>query len=75
MEKTLEIQLAEERERIAMELLKSVNSFLIRSSLNISNTEYALGYATGLSSAVNKVQRNFQVERPYVIPVDVKGKK
>jgi hypothetical protein len=62
MEKTLEIHLQEERERIARNIEGQLSFYLTRIVENSTDANWSLGYSQALAYIANRVKNNFDVE-------------
>jgi hypothetical protein len=62
MEKTLEIHLQEERERIARNIEGQLSFYLVRQVENSTDANWSLGYAQALAFIAGRVKNNFDFE-------------
>ncbi len=62
MEKTLEVHLQEERERIARNIEGQLSFYLRRVVENSEDPNWALGYAQALAYIAERVKKDFNVE-------------
>lgn len=62
MEKTLEIRLQEERERIARNIEGQLSFYLTRLVENSNDPNWSLGYSQALAYIAERVKKNFDVE-------------
>jgi hypothetical protein len=62
MEKTLEIHLQEERERIARNIEGQLSFYLRKQVENSTDANWSLGYAQALAYIAERVKKDFNVE-------------